>query len=425
MKLSVLSRLQKQTPGQVLMVGLFSGSILVLLSFLLGIALVEESPGGKLVGYAAAPNWSLTFVIAFPLFGYFVTRVLRGTGGALGKLAPMLVENDGSRATDGANRISGIHKRFVRSWSAWADALFAICVIASWIEWFAFSLGPLLGVVKVSERDWSVALNGQGAAMEALNAAFALLAFTMQGVWAGIFFAYIAYLLAFEATVSELTDRKKPPHLVPDFDINDERGGFGRLGVLIESMLSAFAAVYIALWFSRLQNLFLRSSSTTAMDMFLSEWRESLSEPTQVLDWIFAGWRDAGDYSSVAVILGALLVLLISVGMPLFSLRNCALASQLHAHELLSGSWAPKGHTPDEAKQILSKMKVFPILYPSIKQLIALAALALAALVFFRLGTVLFVCAALALLTNVMKTLKGEVKEATEQQGADLDEVGG
>jgi hypothetical protein len=299
-----------------------------------------------------------------------------------------------------------------------------ICVVASWIEWFAYSLGPLLGLVAVAERDWSVALNGQGALMETLNAVFAFLAFTMQGVWAGVFFAYIVYLLAFEATAAELTDRKKPPHLIPDFDSHDPRAGFERLGALVESMLSAFAAIYIALWFSRTQNLFLRSSNTTAMDMFLSEWHGSLGDPETALAWIFAGWHDATDFSSVAVIIAALLILVVSVGMPLFSLRNCALATQIHALDLLRGSWVPKGHTPEQAKETLSRMKVFPILYPSIKQLIALAALALASLVFFRLGTVLFVWVAVALLLNVQKTLKGDAKQDAAERGEDKETAG-
>lgn len=422
MKLSILSRLQKQTPGRVLMAGVMSGGILLLLSFLLEIALVKNA-AGQFVGYAVAPNWSLTFILAFPLFGFFVARVLRGTGNALSRLSPMLVEDDGSRADDGSEQVARLHKRLVKSWSAWADALFAICVIASWIEWIVYSLGPLASWLPIKENDWSVALNGQGLLMEALNAMFALLAFSLQGVWAGIFLAYVVYLLAFEATVAELTDRKKPPHLIPDFESDDPRGGFERLGGLVESMLSAFGAVYIALWCSRFQNLFLDSGEATAMTMFLSGWNEAVDEPVAVLGWILAGWRELADYSSYMVILGALLLVIVAIGMPLFSLRGCANAAKIHATDLLRDSWVPRGKSAADAKATLAAMKVFPILYPSIKQLIALALLAVFSLFFFRLGTVLFVWVAIALLTSVKKTLLSDSTEKDKDVEAAAEEA--
>lgn len=408
-EIGILSRLRKIRPGTLLIGGFVLGATMVLISVLIGIGFAPE--GRRHTGYAQAFNWSVTFTVAFPLLGYFATRFFRGVDRRLERLSVMFVDDQGNALPDGASKATSIFRARTKAMSPVVDLLAVVCLVASLGEWYAESVGPLLGQFETREVDWAVALNGQGVASEVANGLFALLAFVMQATWAAFLLAYLALAIAFEQTIDELTDRRKPPFLVPDVGSDDPRLGFERVGALVDDLLFAFGAIFIVLWLTRLQNLFLRSTAESSIGMFLEGVGEIGTDASRMIPWILDTRFDIRDYSSLIVVLAAIVMVAVSVMLPLIALRRCAMSAREKAYDLHRDGWAPEGIDPSEVRERLGGMQFWPLRYPTVNATIGLSFLCILSLVAFRLGTLMFVWVLGAVLERVLRELLGSSSE--------------
>ncbi len=391
-KRDLFEHIRKTSPQVVLLGGVILGAILVGASILLGIASVTLTPAGgaRQVGYAAAPNWSIAFTLVFPLFVYFAMGAIRATDRAFSSLAQMLVDHDGNPATDAANTIERRYRRMLGKSSQIATVLACLALAASLIEWVLCSVMPLLfgSPSPEQEVDWAVAKLGQGICVRMLNVVFTFVAYSTQGVYAATLLVFLVYLVVFADVVRQLTDATTPPILVPDVQSTDPRRGFQHLGRVVEEVVFACGCVFLVFWLSRLQNLYLHSSTSTLWAFLTADLFETVLQFDAKA--FFRAITDTGglEYSSTVVMIGAVVVLSACVGVPLHTLRRAAVLGRDAARALTSRH--PRlfaRHCSDEAvDKGLNEMVVWPIAYPQLNELLFWIAFALLSICFYRLG---------------------------------------
>jgi hypothetical protein len=392
---NLVSRFRSLSPHGALLGGIVAGVVLVLLSFLANAASVVRDHEGitRQVGYAAAPNWGLTFTLAFPLFLYFVLSAMRSTERAFPDLERMLVDDDGVPVPDADDALRRRYRKLLGRTDRISLALAATALGGSLIEWYVYSFRPLFlgGAVPEGEVDWSVAAAAGSMGERVLNATFSFLAFTAQGLYIGVIVAFLVFVYVFADLVRQLADSSTPPMLVPDVNSTDPRRGFQRLGRVVEELLVACSCAFLVFWLSRLQNLYLASKTTAA-----SLWeffREDVSVAVTEMDVTAFGRAlvDTGgiEFSTVMVSIGAFALLIASIAIPLHTLRRAAVDAKMTALNLASARprTFAKHLTDAELKASIDGMAVWPMSYPQLNHLLFWVAFAVLSLIFYRIGT--------------------------------------
>lgn len=346
------------------------------------------------VGYSQTLNWAWAFTLIFPVFVFFLFRAAHAADSLPNRLAAvgMLVDENGSphdrAAKLAASKWTTIKKRHARWWLL----VTAVGVLFTTWEWVVYSLLPLISGAnpRENEIDWSVKFaQDPSLAARAINAAFSFLVFLQQIVLISMI-GYLLYLmLSFSALLSDLRGRGAV-RLVPSVSRcgKDRRLGFEELVAFLIPLLFSIVLMYLHLFLSRVWNAYLHPGQ--GEPVFASVWElvsgplfrgmeENDSAGGVVVDRFleYAQALGATNFSGVAVSLGGIILIVLSVLFLFYSLRH---AAQDARSELLA-------MTKSRAQRdCLEEMKIWPLKYPGVNSMLALAFLGALSILAYRLG---------------------------------------
>lgn len=268
------------------MISLAIGIVLVLASFLLGLAFVSYDMGNgvmKQVGFVPALNWSVVLVFLFPAAIFTGLRTTRALNRAFADLPrhKMLARADWTRAQTAD--ADDLVKEIWRSAAPAGFFLFAVALAVGAWDFKTVVLDALLaGALPLQpgqidfalELDWSVAalfgplsadrLPGVGA-----NLVFASIAHLVLIVQIAFLLSFYGVLVGLAATLYRLSEPGHRLRLTPDATSTDRRRGFQRLADFFLGSLAVSFFTYLACYFMRVQNLFLRDASFARLDQLM------------------------------------------------------------------------------------------------------------------------------------------------------------
>jgi hypothetical protein len=285
-----------------------------------------------------------------------------------------------------------------------AIILSAIAVIGSYAEWFLNSAWPLYQgelttMAEYSQRDWDVAALLESpsptVAASISNAVFSFIAYSMQGLVASIVVSFLALLFAVSALLHKRVGSESGVSILPTPQSTDRRCGFEAFETFLFNVVAGFLCCAVALYFSHLQNTYLRSKSASIWQFIQEDVRAGMQCArgaeggiSDTLAFLISG--RGHDYSSDVALLGVLIVLLLMACMLIGVLRNRARKGQVLLLGYLHGRNAdpvpPFGVPRDEHMEKLQRMQVWPMSYWSQNTLVAVLGLAIATVCWYRIG---------------------------------------
>jgi hypothetical protein len=140
---------------------------------------------------------------------------------------------------------------------------------------------------------------------------------------------------------------------------------------------------------SRIWNLYLSSDKKTLWDYVLPDITSGFEK--KEIKEIAKRLLDIGggiNYSGIMVIVGAAILLALSVGIPLFLLRRAALEARESTIEFINGG-VTQFSAPLTQKDALDRARdltVWPLGYPKANELLVLALIAICSIFLFRIG---------------------------------------
>lgn len=358
-----------------------------------------RSPDGHEAGYLTAINWSINYVLVGPMFiGLCVTciqqfptiqRQLAHRGMLVWVTNINSPVSDTAADAELAAQWTQCEASIVRMWRL----LLVVDVVWSVIEWYVSSGRPLLlGAPPTRSLDWSVAMMDANRSLRIANAGFALLAFAMQGVYGAFGCLLFSFIVCTSILWLKLSRQARPTwRLIPDLVDSDPRCGFQIFAPLLSRLILAVMAVYVSFYTVRVWNIYIRDPNEHRMLEFL--WHYVAS---------FDVFLRIEDFSSVSVLLFALIIAIICVAVPAFTLRYSAIAARDHVTSTLGG-FIP---VP------LRDMTVWPMRFPKLNLLLLLAIVGLLSVVLTWFG-VLFV--SLSLIGGIFVLVRGAVSDARTQ----------
>jgi hypothetical protein len=398
----MVTRIETLSPVLPLVAALVWGTVLIMLSFALGLAHVQDHD--RSLGWISELNWSSTFAFFVPLSLYFSSSVLTSIPQTIVTLQGdgMVRDGDG-RPADSDQLIASWRSRAGRSARlAWLFG--AIGFAVSWVMYLHNCLLPTLGHGPALIHSWQ---NGPvfapGACAPLATALLGFLAYSSQGAAIFCFLYYILMVFTFAAWVFDLAHFGPGLTIYPDLGETDRRCGFQRFQPLIENLLITSIMFFFQFFMTRLYYIFMADPGATSMADLIARTmgKGFLSDVRQV----FKG--DPGLFSigpiasfQATMMTVAILVVVISAFIiPAVIVRQAAsrsregLAEAIKQHPEIASQWY--GLTPAAARKKLDAMTFWPIRYPQPAQLLLLILLAACCFFFYKLllllvGTILF-----------------------------------
>lgn len=347
--------------------------------------------GTQQVGYAHTLNWFWGFTFIAPLFAFFLLR----SSNEIERLplnlaaAEMVLDQDLKPHSRAQQLLASSWTRARSTYAPWWLVIALFGLVFTFGEWLATSALPLFGLREVpeGEYDWSVKFL-QGSPWEkTVNATFSFLAFVQQ-IWLLALIAYLVFLaLALSGWITDLRAAGRSGRLFPSLRRcgADPRLGYERFAPVFQSFLLAGLFLYTHFFLSRVWNAFMHPEEGTAPDpTILSHIKQPLqlgiqdseNKILEVLSTFLEG-LGAHNYSGLVVSIGALLLLLLSIGLLGYTLRRTVIAAR---DELLASQLTPA------KRKCLQDLAIWPLRFPSLNFLLAIGILGGASMVAYRLG---------------------------------------
>lgn len=429
----------RDLPPQWTLLGAFIfGLCVALLSRALHLDQLRTNYGGyayRQVGYLAALNWSVGYTFLFPIAAFLMLSALHCVPSALRSLADrgMIRSRTDSTILPADELITRWlkHSRAARVLMT-AGMVAGLAVALG--DWAANNLMPLISghlAGSVPEVDWGLAAAipaqslqdaqvPQFAHFAWLNAAFDLLCFSMEGV-------LIASVWSFFVMMTDLPSLLMPEDdasyiIVPQLTESDKRRGFELFEELLSNVLMAGLTVFVMLFLSRLQKLYMRAdpeAMQTSIGRFVRD--DAIRGLTEGIKGIFGQSTDSNSVSrllqvdssthlhtavgDLLVLVGMFLLLVFVFLLILWTIRTAAQRAQTTAENRLPQLAGALRIDAAAAETAVQEMQTWPLRYPSVSVLIGLIFFASASLVFYHLGIITIVAVGAAYLGRIGKSL--------------------
>ena len=425
------ARLRLVPPQLILLSLMFLGMLLTAGSFLLKLHSVQgplpTGGGTRQVGYLSALNWMANLQLFFPLAAFYMFTALHSVPDTLHSLeAQGMLRNLRDRGKAQAAPLLAAWEQ--SRWRGWVLLLALVVGFgASLAEWVAYAAVPLatgnLEFIR-PEVDWSVAaaLHDRGPLARIANGAFAFAAFFMQGVMLALMVYF--FLAMIELPMLLVRIEKYNLMIVPNLKETDRRRGFEVFEHVLHRMLFATFFTFLVLYLSRIQNLYYRSGAASIWEFVSVDvargWTKgregALPEGGLELPPGYPGAPGDIDFSSVAVIMGTLIMLALVLLIVAFTLSDVARQAYRKVSDSREAFARVFGLTPEEVKEKLDTMQTWPMRYPNFNMLLVVSLAAGAALIFYTFGLYAFGAALAAVaartLGALVKYLTGETTDA-------------
>jgi hypothetical protein len=370
------------------------------------------------VGYVPALNWSVTYLLLFPISLYFMISALQGTAHALEELyARKMVRRDHQILSDYKISESWIHGTSSRERLLWIFAA-VIPVVFSLSEWFLNNLLRLFGLLgggptaSYQDYDWGLAglMFDWSTPHKILNAAFDLLAFGAQGT---LYAASLAFFIVLLDGRRALLKQAGKLYIVPDLKSDDVRRGFEVFSIPLQHMLLSALTSYLICYLVRLESVYMNSFAASSLATFVS----SLNLGRIVLV-AFTDWKslpaellrlfDPGPYAFRGVLSCVLsgIVSAFSLIAVISTIRLAAADARTRAARLLKAGTATLfgGQIADETEKVKS-MQVWPLAYIGLNALVTMSLLAVVTLYFYKIGLYFALLTLVVLLIKALATM--------------------
>jgi hypothetical protein len=407
------SRLVAIPPHSAFLILLLCGFALVFVSYGLGIHSIylvnaTTPPEGHQVGYLYALNWSINYAILLPLSALFALSCVGLTRDTIQDLLDSkMVVTVGDFAVADPEEVLGLWKSRLGRVASWSIPLIAaIAIYLSYEEWYRTNFRPLLLSSEPDQGsiDWGIGViliqQDSTYAIRLLNAFFDLVAFSLQALLITLIVSFFVVMFSFAWFVySDLAKQKY--HIVPNLRSDDPRLGFEVFGTFLNEMIITAFAMYSMGYLSRLQNIYLRCSSSPSLIDFVKEdiidgassikqdadnIKDLLStEPAQAACPGYVPLDLADIVALMCTGLSALVVLMIVV----LSIRETAKLARWRAKNYLTRHGVLPhlvGMLPELLNERLKNMVVWPLQWPKLNTFLVLCAGAVGALIFYRVG---------------------------------------
>lgn len=410
------------------------------LIFLLGIALAAISgplkidkvlqPEDKEVGYLLAPNWILSPILLFPLLGLLTFLLVRQIDEALPKLIrSRMVVNRGSRKA--ARTTQSLKRRFYTILGGLLPVwllLSALASVVSYDEWSTICAAPLDDMQSLEdvrqyndntsgkkiEVDWSIAGVFKENVDRQSNKRFSFAALVvLQSLELWVLALFLIVTMAFGAFILSLSLGKRS-RLVPNLKSEDPRKGFELFEGAGFLILMAVLVTFLALYFTKLQNTFMRvEGSPHIFEFVFGPVREVIAagkgQALADLGGLIELVQGMSDFSSTWANIGGLFsVSILWIVVPFLLLLASAYVAQRLMTELLDPAALAAsdfrrefGVTKSDAVTALDEMSYWPYRYFRVNFFLGLAVL---------LTGILFIPGiAIALFTVALTTVLGGI----------------
>lgn len=373
----------------------------------------------KQVGFLYAVNWSITFLILFPVLFAVALYGYKDASGILKNLTKhhMLVDERGEPVDQ-----KDLARRWARSWRAVCLAsaiLFALTIGYAVWEFQTVAGQHLLGgasypeTIRLSdayqERDWSVAALlptvGENAVPRVANFVFGLVCYlVMVGIGAGFIFSFYAYLLAMVAMIYEFAHHSKGIRLIPDLAVDpvgdkfEFRAGFQIFERLFQNALLVTLLSFLIFFLIHVQNLYLRDPSSSIVAFLLPDFARAIASADGTLGVAgallheFSTRGSVTNFSSALTYgLGALLFMVLLLGLST-TLRMAAQRSQIDFREYLMDTKNPvppwlRSTGREGAIRNLDAMKFWPLRFPRLNHTLIFLLSAGVCMIYYKLGS--------------------------------------
>lgn len=355
-----------------------------------------QNSSGQETGYAQAINWSIGFTLMTPIFAFFLLRSFRELEDLPGRLAGrgMILDSGYSTHPRASQLISARWATMRRTYAPWWLGISLLGLAESIGEWAATSMLPLVGIRTPAEGefDWSVAHLDGTTIEKVFNGGFSFLVFLQQAWLISLIGFMIFFVLALSALMHDLRRQDRAGRLFPSLDGcgKDARLGFEGFAPLFQFFLLSNLFLYAHFFLSRVWNAYLhpgqdeirRQSVWGLIRGPLLSGGESQIQGLgagQISNAILLYFQKLGafNFSGIAVSLGALIVLLLSIALLVVTMRRTASDGR---DELLDAGLSRTKQT------CLTEMAIWPLRYPGINTLFGLAVLGAVCMVAYRLG---------------------------------------
>jgi hypothetical protein len=433
----LISRILALQPHEALLFAFLPGLVLVVGSYLLGIDHLATPPDAiysgtdgleREVGYIPALNWSITYLLLFPLSLYFMLSSVQGIAYALGELhARGMVRNNESIINEPIIRRAWINGSASRTRLLWIFS-FIGPIIYSVGEWFRNNLLRQFGhgpQALYPDYDWGLAgvMLNWSTSRKILNVAFDCVAFCTEGALLATSFAFFIILLDVRRTLQKRADT----YIVPDLsskgvtDVDDVRRGFEVFSVPLQHMLLSALTSYLICYLVRLENAYMHGTGAPDLVKFISG--EKIAD---IVVFAFSDWKhlpaellrllEPGPNPIRAVLACAVfgLVSMFSLIVIISTVRTAAAEARINAGKHFAAKSTPLFGGPIDAEiDRAQSMQIWPISYIGLNALIVVTLLAFVSLYFYRIGIYF---ALLTLVAILIKASKKIIKGSSESR---------
>ena len=354
------------------------------------------------VGYMAALNWSVTFLLLFPVILYLMANTIQGLFNALNRLhARGMVRSQNMKVVKEplltARWIRGAPTR------AWLLIILAgvIPLGLSLGEWFTNNFLRLMhessDQLSQTDYDWGLAGLMQADASftyRLANALFDLLTFSSQALLIGSLMTFFVVAL----DLGRVIPSGRPGDryvLIPDLKSKDHRLGFQEFTNPLEQLLAVALVAYLICYLVRLENAYMASTGSSSIGDFVTSdilagvtaaaQELSLAEFSDALVRLFSLY-DIQVRGALAW-LSSVLIAVFSLATVVINIRGAALCAKNNAIKWLEdNSLQPPDGDRAAARQKLDAMVIWPLGYLQLNKLMFWVSIAVTTLLLYRIG---------------------------------------
>jgi len=364
------------------------GLLLVAASWGLGILSLEHDR--RQVGFAYAPNWSITAILIWPAMFYVLRALLDNAQSVFEELdaSPMAWL---AAAVPGATIGStwARHKRLLRRLGG---TILLLAAIGAVLEWWSESGSALLVGRSPGqlEFDWSSIAVGASTSAHMAQSAFTLVAFLYAWFAIALMLTFLITAVVMARTMALHGAGREEPPLLIDIESNDptNRVGFERFVIVIDYMIVFVALAFANFFLTRIQNAYLRDAghSGSILDFIEQDFLvRSVDQLPELLQFRTL------DFSSAAVSIGAMLAMFQCFFFFNATLRHAALQARNRSdHVLVRPDMLKRakatGLEPDAVRERLHRANVWPLGYSDIMPTLGLLTICVVVIVYYRLG---------------------------------------